>query len=85
MIRSLNEPRGETFTRGSGSGASICGTTGTSILGGGGGGGGGGLNCEPPGGSNWADAPAPIASANTIAQTRVGKRWTDKRFMEIMS
>jgi hypothetical protein len=47
---------------------SICGTTGTSILGGGGGGGIGGLNCEPPGGKTCAEAGFAnmIAAATTI-------------------
>jgi hypothetical protein len=49
LIRSLKEARGASPTFGA-DGRSICGTTGTSILGDGGGGGGGGLNCEPPGG-----------------------------------
>jgi hypothetical protein len=51
LTRSLNEPRPDGATAGCDGGASICGTTGTSIFGGGNGASGGGLNCDAPGGS----------------------------------
>src|SRR6267142_1489015 len=56
LIRSPKEPRPDGSTVGCDGGASICGTTGTSIFGGGGGGSGGGLNCDAPGGRICADA-----------------------------
>jgi len=61
-IRSLKEPRPDGWTAGCDGGASICGTTGTSIGGGGNGAGGGGLNCDAPGGSICADATFPATS-----------------------
>jgi hypothetical protein len=56
LIRSLKDPRPDGWTAGCDGGASICGTTGTSIFGGGNGGSGGGLNCDAPGGSICAEA-----------------------------
>jgi len=56
LIRSPKELRSDGWTVGCDGGASICGTTGTSIFGGGGGGSGGGLNCDAPGGSICAEA-----------------------------
>jgi hypothetical protein len=70
LIRSLKVPRTEGWTVGCDGGASICGTTGTSIFGGGNGGGGGGLNCDAPGGSICADATFPATSGKiTQAQS----------------
>jgi len=80
MIRSLKEPRGFDCTRGCDGGASICGITGTSILGGGGGGGGGGLNRDAPGGRICADATSPTISTKVIAQIKI-----DNSFIESMS
>ena len=79
LIRSLKEGRGA-GAKVWRSGASICGTTGGSILGGGSGGGGGGLNWDAPGGSICAEAASPKASAATTAQIRI-----DNRFMEDIS
>ena len=65
-MRSLNERRRETWARGC-DGASILGTTGTSILGDGGGAGSGGLNCDQPGGTIcWPNA-APAKSVKMTA------------------
>ena len=73
MILSLKEGRGAgaEFCR---IGASICGTTGTAILGGGGGAGGGGLNGEPPGGIVCANAAFAAISAATITPNRIENR-----------
>src|ERR1700733_7980620 len=67
LIRSPKEPRSDGWTVGCEGGASICGTTGTSIFGGGGGGSGGGLNCDAPGGSICADAVFTTTRAATTA------------------
>jgi hypothetical protein len=79
LILSLKEGRGAgaEFCR---IGASICGTTGTAILGGGGGAGGGGLNGEPPGGIVCVDAPLAATSTATITPNRI-----ENRFMAKMS
>jgi hypothetical protein len=69
LIRSLKEPRPDGWTVGCDGGASICGTTGTSIFGGGNGAGGGGLNCDAPGGRICADAMFP-ATRGKAAQTQ---------------
>jgi hypothetical protein len=58
-------------------GASICGTTGTSILGGGGGGGGGGLDGAIFGPNNCATAEGPTVSTGNVSathRTAIGKR-----------
>ena len=77
-MRSPNEPRCEPWTCGSGSGASIFGIAGTSILGGGGGAGGGGLNCDPPGGMNCAEAVLAATSAHRTAPIRIDDRFIDR-------
>jgi hypothetical protein len=70
LIRSPKEPRSDGATVGCDGGASICGTTGTSIFGGGGGGSGGGLNCDAPGGSICAEAGFTTTRAAIAAPTR---------------
>ncbi len=76
-MRSPNEPRCKPWTCGTGSGASICGIAGTSILGGGGGGGTGGLNCEPPGGMNCAEAVVTAISAHSTAPIKIDDLFID--------
>jgi hypothetical protein len=71
LIRSLKEPRPDGWTIGCDGGASICGTTGTSIFGGGNGGGGGGLNCDAPGCSICADATFAATSGKTTQRQNV--------------
>ncbi len=70
MIRSLKEGRGVDVKFRVG-GASICGTTGASILGDGGGAGGSGLNWEGPGGRICAEAIPPNASTATTVQIMI--------------
>jgi hypothetical protein len=83
LIRSLNEPRPDGSTVGCDGGASICGTTGTSIFGGGKGGGGGGLNCDAPGGSICAEAGfTTTRAAITVPMQSVT---IDFRFIDDMS
>ena len=72
LMRSLNEPRGETAIEGCDGGASICGIAGTSIFGGGSGAGSGGLNCEPPGGINCCAEAVPGASSTKARQMTIG-------------
>jgi hypothetical protein len=82
LIRSLKEPRPEGWTAGCGGGASICGTTGTSIGGGGNGGGGGGLNCDAPGGRICACAASCPASGEAM---QMQSATINVRFMTGMS
>jgi len=70
LIRSLKEGRGVDVKFRVG-GASICGTTGASILGDGGGAGGSGLNWEDPGGRICAEAIPPNASTATTVQIMI--------------
>jgi hypothetical protein len=83
LTRSLNEPRPEGSTVGCDGGASICGTTGTSILGGGKGGGGGGLNCDAPGGSICAETELRTTRAAITAPMQ--SVTIDVRFINDMS
>jgi hypothetical protein len=82
LIRSPKEPRPDGWTAGCDGGASICGTTGTSILGGGNAAGGGGLNCDAPGGSNCADTTFPVTSGKAMQTQNVT---IDIRLMSGMS
>jgi hypothetical protein len=82
LIRSLKEPRPDGRTVGCDGGASICGTTGTSIFGGGNGAGGGGLNCDAPGGRICADATSAAASGKA---TQTQNATIDIRLITAMS
>jgi hypothetical protein len=82
-MRSPKELRSDGDTVGCDGGASICGTTGTSIFGGGKGGSGGGLNCDAPGGSICAEAVFTTTRATITAPMQSGT--IDFRFIDDMS